>query len=132
MSRTPYRVGVALTKCYFCGKDDKIVLNQRLTETHAKSVESMHGKIIDMDPCTECGDLMKRGIMILVVDDSKSPDGWERERVPNPFRTGHVVVITEDAAKRLITDEGLLNSVLKHRFTFMAYDAAVKTGLVKP
>lgn len=54
-------LGVALTKCYFCNEDHQIVLNTRLTPGHAHKVEQMHGKIVDMNPCSKCAGFMKQG-----------------------------------------------------------------------
>lgn len=47
-------VGVALTKCFYCGGDSDIILNRKLTKHHAKKVEEMDGQIINREPCSKC------------------------------------------------------------------------------
>ena len=41
-------------------KDDKIVINNRLTEYFAKKVEEMNGKVIDKEPCNAIISLKSR------------------------------------------------------------------------
>lgn len=121
------KLAVSLTKCFFCNKDDKIVLNKTLTERHAKNVESMHGMIIDMDPCNECKDFMKQGLIVITIDPSRSEPDWNKERIPNPYRTGGWFVVKDRVAD--IFDDKMKAWVLKHRWMFMEDEAARKMGL---
>lgn len=132
----PNMIGVALTKCYFCQKDDCIVINTRLGTLNAAKVEKMHGKTISMEPCQKCADLMKMGIILITIDDAKSGEGWnkpplrndEREGwIPNPYRTGGWFVITDDAAKRMFPQ--MADWAIKHRFMFIEHEAAKMIGL---
>lgn len=124
------RMGVALTKCYFCGEGHQIVLNTLLTAGLARQVEEMNGKIIDMTPCPKCEEMMKQGVILIVIDESKSDPGWNKERLPNPYRAGHFVVVRDEAIKRLFNGEAV-DFALKHRFTFIDVSAAEAVGLLK-
>ena len=102
------KLGVALTKCYFCGKDDKIIMNTRLTEYFAKKVEEMNGKIIDTEPCPECKKFMKQGVILISVKD----DDQE-------YRTGGWCVMKDEAIKRIFPEEEA-KQLLKMRAGFIA------------
>ncbi len=142
---TQNKVGVALTNCYFCGKGDRILLNTLLTPVMAQRVESAHGKVIDMEPCSECKKWMDRGIILLTIDGGKSEPGWnsppteysdyERRKgganppwMPNPYRAGGFFVMKEEAFKRIFNGEAAAFA-LKHRWMFIEQEAADKIGL---
>jgi hypothetical protein len=133
-------LGVALTKCFFCGDDNEILLNQRLTQWAADRVRKMHGCVVSMHPCSKCEEWMKSGIILIVIDEAKSAHDWnipptlneDREHwMPNPHRTGGFYVITEDAARRVFHPPELLESILRYRWSFIEYNTAVQIGLVK-
>lgn len=94
-------LGVALTKliCPVCQKevDGDIVMNTRLTEHNAKKVEEMHGKVVGIkdEPCDECKESAPGGVFMIECDESKTED------VNNPWRTGRVVALKEEAFKRI-------------------------------
>jgi len=121
-------IGVALTKCYYCNKNDRILMNTRLTPTKARQVETAHGKVIDMEPCNECSDLMKKGIILLTIDPEKSSPSWEKESIPNPYRTGGFFVVTEDFCKRVFPPV-MFEWARKHRFMYIEHKAAEGMGL---
>ena len=102
---------VALTKCFFCGENDKIVMNTRLNSRVAGAVKKAHGKVIDYEPCNDCKENMKKGVMVIETKDG--------EKGHNPFRTGRIAVIKDDAIKELITDEVLLGDVLDKRMMYI-------------
>jgi len=119
-------VGVALTKCFFCGADDKIVMNSLLTERMKSNVEKMHGMVIDMDPCHKCKDLMKQGVIIITIDNSRSEKDWNKEQTPNPYRTGGWFVVKD---RFFEGHDGVISRfALKHRFMFMEDEVARKLG----
>ena len=124
-------LGVALTKkqCFICMKiyDGDIVMNTKLTKPLAKKVKEMHGKVTEiMDkPCDECAGHMKKGIVIVSVQE-----GSDRN---NPHRTGGFWVVTDDYIKRILSDEQgmteMREAVLKTRMLFMEHEACEKMGL---
>jgi len=121
-------LGVALTKCYFCGKDDTIVMNTKLTEKMAKKVEGMHGKVINMDPCPECKGYMEKGIILLTIDEDKSEPGWNEDSMPNPYRTGGFFVLKDEACERFMSPD-MFEWAKKNRFLFIEHEAAKALGL---
>ncbi len=139
------QLSIALTKCFFCGQDDRILLGRRMTTRN--TLESARGKVIDMEPCAKCAGYMKQGIILLTIDDAKSEPGWHRPPsednhhdhygtrpsqrrafVPDPWRTGGFFVLREDAVKRIFTGEPL-EFALERRWCFIEHEAAVKVGL---
>jgi hypothetical protein len=145
-TNTAAKVGVALTNCFFCGDGNEIVINSRLTQRDAANVEKLHKTVINMRPCSKCESWMKQGIMLLEIDVSKSTPGWntppavdyslgrqakdERNAwMPNPWRTGRMAVIKEEAFKRIFGDDETAQFGLKHRWMFIEQEAANKLGL---
>jgi hypothetical protein len=132
---TEDRFEVALTKCYFCGEDDKILLNTRLTAHAAKQVRECHQKVVDMDPCPKCRDFMQKGVILIAIDSNKSDPGWNQRPedsqgnwMPNPYRTGGFAVVRDAAIKRILPKD-LADHALRHRFMFIEHEAAVKLGI---
>ena len=122
---------VALTKCFYCGKDDAIVMTKLLTPKNARDVESMNGKVIDMTPCQECKKLMDQGIILITFDPEKSLPGWDTERIPNPYRTGGFFVVQEKAMLNIIGNKTLAEFIIKYRWMFIEHNAAEQLGLFK-
>jgi hypothetical protein len=116
------KIGVALTKCFICGKDDCIVINTKLTKKHAEEVEKMNGMSISKEPCPECREHMKNGVILISVDEDKSDD------MNNPWRTGGWWVIKSDAVGRLLKKE-LADQLLKSRVGFIEHEMAEGIGL---
>jgi hypothetical protein len=110
MSKEP-ELGVALTKCFYCLNDDKIIMNTRLTTSLKDKVEDMHGKIVDMEPCPKCVSMMEQGFMIISVDPDKSVDNWDipptvlgkknSDWIPDPCRDGSFSVVTQQWLDRM-------------------------------
>ncbi len=125
------RLGVALTKCFFCQGDGALVMNTKLTAKRAAQVKQLHGKTMDLTPCSKCLAYMKRGIIVITIDPEKSEPWWDTvvDRLPNPRRTGGWFVVADDVIRQSITDETLLNHVLQCRWTFMDHAAAKLIGL---
>ena len=126
---------MALTKCYYCLKDDAIMLATRYGHDGRSTVNvkaRYHGKVVSMEPCNECREWMKRGVILITIDDSKSTPGWNKETMPNPYRTGGFAVVTTECIERMIKDETMKQWALKHRWMFIEHDAAVQCGIIKP
>ena len=132
-------LAVALTKCFFCGKDDKIVINMRLNPTAAAGVDAAHRKVLNMSPCPECAEYMKQGVILITIDDAKSDKDWSvpppelygeaRNRwMPNPYRTGGFFVVKDEAIKRLPQPK-MVEWALKHRWIFIEHEMAKMLGL---
>ena len=68
-------IGVALTKCFYCGNDSDILMNRVLTKHMADKVKECHGKVVSMEPCQQCKTYMDIGIIVLTYDPEKSPQG---------------------------------------------------------
>jgi hypothetical protein len=140
------KLGVALTKCYYCGEGDRIVLNKLLTPSMAAKVEKMNGCVMDMKPCQKCASFMKQGIILLTIDSEKSEPGWNkppsmdqgdpiyrrpserRQFMPNPYRTGGFFVLKDEAIERLLGPGPMLDHAKKHRFMFIEHRAAEDLG----
>lgn len=115
---------VALTKCYFCTKDNYIILRRDLGDA-----SEFHQKVVDMTPCTECAEHMKQGIIIITIDTEKSEKGWDKNKLPNPYRTGGFFVITEEGFLRITEGlDALQEFGLKNRWMFIEHAAAEQMG----
>jgi hypothetical protein len=121
------RIGVGLTMCYFCGEPNEIVMNTRLTEGAAKLAEEVNGKVINMEPCQKCSELMKLGIILITIDPDRSDKDWHKQRNPNPYRTGGFFVLKDSAIRRIFQND-TADWALKHRFMFIEHEAAVQLG----
>lgn len=123
MTQSDNLIGVALTKCFFCGEDDRILLNQILSPKRAKAIEEMHGKVIDYEPCNQCAEYMKQGIILIAVDEEKTDDP------KHPYRTGAFWVVTEDSIPKLISNKEFCSEVLDRRMAFIPEQIARQSGL---
>lgn len=128
---------VALSKCFFCGQDSDILLHKNM-----RDISHLNGKVISMQPCSQCERFMEKGIILLGIDEDKSESGWnhppsrlsERERrgwMPNPYRTGAFVVIKDDALEDAVNQPELFQWAKKHRWMFIAHEALVRMGAIK-
>jgi hypothetical protein len=106
---------VAIPLCFYCGeKKNEVILNTRLKPIPQDVV-------YNKEPCDKCKDWMAKGIMLIETRDGETGD--------NPFRTGRLWVIGEEAAKRAFGPESLLEQILKCRFSWIEESAAKKSGL---
>lgn len=121
-------VGVALAKevCPVCLKesDGPILMNTKLTEHHARKVESLHGQVVGFSEefCPECKEHAKEGVFFVGVDGSKTED------MNNPYRTGWLSCVKDEAVKRFMT-EPMLSQVLKKRMCYIPDEVAMEIGL---
>ena len=125
---------IALTKCYFCGESNEILIQMQNIGYRNRRIEEANGKVIDMCPCPACEDWMKQGVIIITIDNAKSEPDWNHPvagAMPNPYRTGCFAVIKDEAIRRWPKSEAT-EFALKHRWMFMEHEAAVKIGIVKP
>jgi hypothetical protein len=129
MKHSPESWPVALTKCFFCGADDRILIaRNNLTKTR-NDINRAHGACIDLDPCTTCRDWMRQGIILIGIDPARSDPDWNRFPLPNPYRTGGFAVVREEAVVRIIKEGPARDFALRHRWTFIEEAAARALGL---
>jgi hypothetical protein len=83
----------ALTKCFYCGGDNQIIFNKRLSTSEAKKIKEANGKVVNMEPCPKCAEYMKQGIMFISV-----ANGTDHS---NPYRTGNICFIEDEVWKKL-------------------------------
>lgn len=117
---------IALTKCYFCGEGDTILISTRQTNKH---VDEADGKVIDMIPCSKCRSYMEQGVIIIAIDESKSGPDWFKQKMPNPYRTGGWWVVTDEAIARIIHPKEMADWAIEHRWMFAADEACRMMGL---
>lgn len=117
---------VALTKCYYCLGDNYIAFQRNL-----RDISEYHGKVVDMTPCNQCQEYMKQGVILITIDSEKSPKNWNMEEIPNPYRTGGFFVVSEDAVKKMLTEENekAIEFALKCRWMFIEHQTALDIGL---
>lgn len=106
-----YGLNPSISLCFFCGNEKEVILPGRLKG----DVEAPRQAVWNKEPCNTCKDYMKKGIMLISVKD-----GTDKE---NPYRTGRIVVIKEEAAKEIFPTIG--NS----RFYFVEDTAWKEIGL---
>ena len=114
--------GVALIRCFFCGKDKGLIMNTLLTSKAAKAVKECNGKVIDLEPCNECKELMRQGVMLFEIE--KVPDDPSQR----PKRTGRMAVV-KDSAFDNFPDEDFKKQVLERRFGFIQSELWELMGL---
>lgn len=120
MNNTANKLEVGIIKCFFCGKDKGLVMNTHLTSKCAEEIKKINGHAIDHEPCDECKALMKQGIMLCSVRDGESGN--------NPYRTGALCVLKEEAVKQFSSPE-MFEQVKKTRFAFIEDSVWDQLGL---
>ena len=112
-------VNPTMVACYYCGEPKEIMLvgarvKQFKEAGLASEDEEMNQKItIDQEPCDDCKKHMEIGIILISVKDDETD-------MCNPYRTGKMVVMKEDAIKRILKDNPkLLEHILKERRAFV-------------
>lgn len=111
---------VALVKCFICGGDKELIMNTRLTPSHASTVKNAHGKAIDNIPCNECKELMKKGIILISVRDGESGN--------NPYRTGRTVVVRDNFID-IVANDKVKQGIMKHRIAYIPETTWKELGL---
>ena len=107
---------VGLTQCFFCGEDSGLVMDRHLRPKFERRVG-----VIDMEPCSECKKLMEQGVMLISVRDGEGGS--------NPYRTGAMAVITDDAIKRMVSEGDTLDNLLSSRWGFVEDEIWDAVGL---
>lgn len=105
-------VNPSLLQCFVCMKDVGLALMGRLPG----DAEAPRRICPDREPCEECKEFMKQGIILISVDEERTED---RE---NPWRTGGWVVVKEEAFVRIFGNDeasGLVEAAVKSRVCFV-------------
>ena len=93
--------------CFYCRKSMDVVLFGHLPEDQEAPQECIH----TMEPCDECKERMKIGVFFIEVRPGKELG----EQEP----TGRLVVLKDEAVKRLIASPELLEQTPKRRVCYM-------------
>ena len=112
-------VNPMVMQCFYCGGDAGIALLGLLKG----DAEAPRKAVLDQRPCQKCEDLMEQGIMLISVDEARTTD---RE---NPYRTGKLCVIKDEALERITQSRELFEQIAKRRVAFVPDDAWAKLGL---
>ena len=107
--------------CFFCGEATGVALCGALPGD-AKAPRALPAT----DPCTQCAEYMKQGIILIEVADD-TPEGDQ-----NPVRLGGWCVVRDSAISRIITPPELVAQILKERMAFVPHDAWLHVGLPLP
>lgn len=106
---------VGLGNCFFCGEAKEVLIDRRLRNTLP------HSAVYNHEPCDKCKSFMKQGVMFISVrNDEPQSD--------NPYRTGKMCVLKEDAVKRMPVDQQLIDVCLKKRVCFIEDAVWAKLG----
>lgn len=130
-------VNPSLDICFYCQEARGVVLFGQFNPVRALGKElaaTLDGPpgdrkapdkiVMNKEPCDKCKEYMKKGIILISVDESKSDDRQ------NPWRTGGWVVVKEEAVRSFgIKSEELLEDICKTRLAFLPDDAWDKLGL---
>lgn len=135
VARNEDNLAVSMTNCFYCLKPFQIVMNTKLTKAEAMKVRGLHGLVLDRTPCPECTKWMNEGIILIGIVPEKCDDNWwvppvdpeDRERwLPNPYRSGHWLVVKDCFIEETIEDEDMVKGILRSRFAFMDEEVCKK------
>jgi hypothetical protein len=124
---------VALCRCFYCHEPNEILLARRYRPNGepVHDLSKYNNAVISLDPCQKCQDYMRRGVILITIDDTKSDANWQHVEdggIPNPWRSGGFFVVSEDFVKRVFKAP-MLDLVLKVRWAFLEHVAAEQLGL---
>lgn len=120
------KVNTALVNraCIICGKtaNSEILIGRRLTKKEDHKITDLHNQTIGFSekPCEECQKLINQGIVLIGVIKEKTED------INNPYRSGHISVIKEEAFIKIFNQE-----LPKKRIAFVEQEVGEQIGLWK-
>lgn len=123
-----------MTLCFYCQEPNGVALFGKIGNKTARNLreagapvrpggEAPRALTMDLQPCQKCLEHMKKGIILISVDEEKTDD------MQNPYRSGGWVVVTEDFIRRTFEPEELVNAICDKRVSFMPDDAWDMLGL---
>lgn len=111
-----------ITKCFWCGGDkNELVLMGKLP---GDEKAPMHC-VLNYDPCDKCKEAWSKGITLIGVTSvaaHKDQLPISRNQNGNVYPSGNLACITEDAVKRLFSDDALTdirNNLLEKRIAYV-------------
>ncbi len=126
----------SLEMCFVCNEPKGVLLfgelkpQQRAAFAKAGMYDASHeyGKAprqvcLDREPCPKCAEYMAQGVILISVDEDKSPD------MQNPYRTGGWVVVRDAWIASAIESVPLREQILTKRMAFIPDDAWDWLGL---
>lgn len=114
-------VNPATPLCFFCNQPkNELVLAGKLKG----DIEAPKNMVWDHNPCDQCQEYMKQGIIVISVKNGESGN--------NSYRTGGWWVLKENAIKNILGHTpDLLADILKKRVVFMPDEVCTMLGLIK-
>lgn len=116
-----YGVNPSITKCFWCGGDkNELVLMGKLP---GDKEAPMHC-IMDYKPCDKCKEAWSKGITLIGVTQTathKDQLPISRNQDGNVYPSGNLACITEEAVKRLFSDNKtaeIRETLLKKRVAY--------------
>ena len=106
-------VNPTMTQCYLCGGEK----NEIALLGAAYRGKAPTRVCIDKEPCDSCKGMMAQGILLIGVRDGSQAD---------PYRTGQIWVIKEEAAQKIFGD----HDIVTKRAGFLEESAARAIGLM--
>lgn len=110
-----YGVNPTLPVCFICGKEkgEIVLLGNSIKE------EAPMKMCLDKEPCNQCKEYMKQGIILVGVKDNTDQ--------ANPYRTGQFYVVTEDFINKIMEDP-MRADILTKRICFVEETILDKLG----
>jgi len=110
---------VGMANCFICGEVKHLLLDKRLKNSLPQNA------VYDKEPCDKCKEVMKEGIFFIGVKD-----GQTEEEKENPYRTGQILALKDEAVKKILHGD-MLKDVLKKRLCYVEEAVLKQIGLIK-
>ena len=112
-------VNPSVDHCFICGKDYAVVLFGKL-----KGDAEAPRSVTTGGVCDECEKAKAAGAIFLIeVDEEKTTDE------KNPWRTGRLAGVKEEAIRRIITPVELVDQILEHGMAYLPIEVYEGLGL---
>lgn len=112
---------VGMSNCFICGEVKELLLDRRLKPSLPQSA------VYNKEPCDKCKKIMKVGILFVGV---KNGEYEKAEDKNNPYRTGQIIGIKEDAFMQMPINKELKQEIFKKRLCYMEEDVLKQMGLI--
>ena len=106
---------IGMATCFLCGETKHLLMDKRLKKSLPQSA------CYDKEPCDKCKEIMKQGVFLIGVRKGEQGD--------NPFRTGQIIALKDEAIKKMV-NEPLLSDVLKKRICYVEEEILSHMGLL--